>query len=136
MTSPNTITPSLIEYFGKFRYNECMDVTIDPFMCLANPIRRSVLDQLVLGPQNVDDLWKKVSRLKRLSRSSFSEHLAVLRNARMVTVSIRRTERIYELSQDGFAPVFDWVSHYEAFWDDKLSNLSTFLRKEQTHESS
>ena len=112
-----------------------MDVTLDPFMCLANPIRRSVLDQLVLGPQNVDDLWTKVSRTKRLSRSSFSEHLAVLRNARMVNVSIRRTERIYELSPDGFAPVFDWVSHYEAFWDDKLSKLSTYLNNKEAHEN-
>ncbi|MBL8065191.1 MAG: winged helix-turn-helix transcriptional regulator [Chthonomonadaceae bacterium] len=112
-----------------------MDVALDPFMCLANPIRRSVLDHLILGPLNVDELWTKVSQTRKLSRSSFSEHLAVLRNARMVTVSIRRTERLYELSPDGFTPVFDWVSHYEAFWDDKLSNLSTYLSKKEIHEN-
>lgn len=113
-----------------------MDVTLDPFMCLANPIRRSVLDLLVRGPLNVEELWTKVSLTKRLSRSSFSEHLAVLRNARMVTVSNRRTERIYNLNPDGFAPVFDWVSHYEAFWDDKLSNLATYLSNQENHENS
>lgn len=109
-------------------------MVLDPFLCLANPIRRLVLDQLILGPMNVDELWTKVSKTRKLSRSSFSEHLAVLRNARMVSVSVRRTERIYELSPDGFSPVFDWVSHYEAFWDEKLTNLSAYLNKKEINE--
>lgn len=112
-----------------------MVTALDPFTCLANPIRRSVLDLLVQGPLNVEELWIKITRSRKLSRSSFSEHLAVLRNAQMVTVSIRRTERIYELCPEGFTPVFDWVSHYEAFWDGKLSNLSTYLDKRANHEN-
>lgn len=104
-----------------------MQAVIDPFGCLANPIRRSVLDALRFGPLNVEQLWEKVQGAKKLSRSSFSEHLGVLRQANMVSVTVRRTERIYELSPDGFAPVFDWVQVYEAFWDEKLQNLSHYL---------
>lgn len=113
-----------------------MVTALDPFTCLANPIRRSVLDLLMQGPLNVEALWGKVTQTRKLSRSSFSEHLAVLRNAQMVTVSIRRTERIYELCPDGFTPVIDWVSHYEAFWDDKLTNLSAYLSNRENHDNS
>lgn len=113
-----------------------MDSVCDPFVCLANPVRRSVLDQLRLGPLNVEDLWQRTSQTKKISRSSFSEHLALLRKARMVTVSTKRTERIYELCSDGFAPVVDWVSVYDAFWNDKLANLSSYLDKKASHENS
>lgn len=54
----------------------------------------------------------------------------------MVTVSTKRTERIYELCSDGFAPVVDWVSVYDAFWNDKLANLSSYLDKKASHENS
>lgn len=106
-----------------------MEATLDPFACLANPIRRLVLDELRNGPSTVEALWQKVTSFKRASRSSFSEHLAILKSAGMVTVTARRTERIYELNPEGFAPVFEWVDVYEAFWSDKLENLATYLDK-------
>jgi len=106
-----------------------MEATLDPFACLANPIRRLVLDELRNGPSTVEALWQKVTSFKRASRSSFSEHLSILKSAGMVTVTARRTERIYELNPEGFAPVFEWVDVYEAFWSDKLENLATYLDK-------
>lgn len=113
-----------------------MEATADAFACLANPIRRMVLDELRNGPSTVEALWRKVTEFKKSSRSSFSEQLAVLRNAGMVSVTIRKAERIYELDPSGFAQVFDWVNYYEAFWDSKLSNLTNYLDHQKAHEKS
>lgn len=112
-----------------------MEATADAFACLANPIRRRVLDELRGGPSTVEALWQRVTEFKQTSRSSFSEHLAVLRKAGMVSVSVRKTERVYELDPAGFAPVFDWVDHYEAFWSEKLDNLSRYLDQKSDYEN-
>lgn len=106
-----------------------MEAILDPFACLANPIRRGVLDALRGGPLTVEQLWDRVTEVKKVSRSSFSEHLQVLRQARMVAVLARRTERIYSLNQEGFTPVLDWVQVYEVFWDEKLTSLGKYLEK-------
>ncbi len=112
-----------------------MNATADCFSCLANPIRRLVLDELRNGPSTVEALWQKVSQHRPSSRSGFSEHLAVLRSARMVSVTVRRTVRVYELDPAGFVPVMDWVDQYDAFWTQKLANLSNYLEKKQPHEA-
>lgn len=107
-----------------------MELASDPFKCLANPIRRSVLAALRQQPMSVEQLLTIAQEWKAISQSTLSEHLAVLRQAGMVSVQARATERIYSLRREGFTEVFDWVKEYEAFWDQKLDNLAKYLDKE------
>lgn len=111
-----------------------MEATADAFKCLANPIRRSVLDQLRVSPLSVEQIFTRIIAIKKISLSSLSEHLSLLKRAGMVEVEVRATERIYSLRQDGFEDVLDWAKEYELFWDQKLKRLGDYLDRMEINE--
>lgn len=111
-----------------------VEAAADAFKCLANPIRRSVLDHLRLRPMSVDQIFARIITLKKISLSSLSEHLSLLKRAGMVDVEVRATERIYSLNKDGFSEVLDWAREYEQFWDQRLSRLGGYLDRMEAHE--
>lgn len=113
-----------------------MEAAADSFRCLANPIRRSVLDQLRFRPLSVEQLFTRIIAIKKISLSSFSEHLSVLKRAGMVEVEVRATERIYSLRKEGFTEVLDWAREYEQFWDQRLSRLGDYLDRMEADEES
>jgi len=112
-----------------------MEATADAFKCLSNPIRRSVLDQLRVSPLSVEQIFSRVVAIKKISLSSLSEHLSLLKGAGMVEVEVRATERIYSLRQEGFVEVLDWAKEYEQFWDLRLNRLGDFLDRMDKNEA-
>lgn len=112
-----------------------MEATVDAFRCLSNPIRRSVLDQLRVSPLSVEQIFSRVMTIKKISLSSLSEHLSLLKRAGMVEVEVRATERIYSLRQEGFGEVLDWAKEYEQFWDQRLTRLGDYLDRMDKNEA-
>jgi DNA-binding transcriptional ArsR family regulator len=35
----------------------------------------------------------------------------------------------YRAAPEGLAPLFDWMSHYALFWNDRFANLRTLLKE-------
>ncbi len=62
---------------------------VDVFRALANPVRRGLLEALGDGPRAAGDLAGQFA----LSRPAVSEHLAVLRKARLVREEPRGRHR-------------------------------------------
>jgi DNA-binding transcriptional ArsR family regulator len=58
-----------------------------------------------------------------------SQHLATLREAGLVTE--RRDGRLvyYRVQPKGFRPLFDWITHYQAFWPERLDRLHKLLKE-------
>lgn len=83
---------------------------MDVFTALADPVRRSLLEQLAAGgAQRVVDLTAG----RDISRPAISRHLRVLHEARLVSVQDRGRERHYALSPDPLAAVTHWISTLE-----------------------
>lgn len=81
---------------------------------LADPTRRSLYETLVRGPRAVGEL----ARLARISQPATSQHLKVLRQARLVTSTREGTRRNYRASRAGL----DELRRYlESMWDDVLA---------------
>lgn len=81
---------------------------------LADPTRRSLFETLVRGPRAVGEL----ARLARISQPAVSQHLKVLREARLVTAERDGTRRNYRASRAGI----DELRRYlESMWDDVLA---------------
>jgi len=83
-------------------------------VALADPTRRGLYERLRRRPHTVGEL----SRLARITQPAVSQHLRVLRDARLVTHQADGTRRYYRASWDGLAELKRYV---EALWDDVLA---------------
>ena len=86
---------------------------ISPLDALGDPTRRQLFEYLRLGPCPVTELISVVP----ISQPAVSQHLRVLREARLVRVEKRGQQRIYHLNPVGLADLRQYV---ESFWDDVL----------------
>lgn len=78
---------------------------MDAFGALADPVRRSILAQLAVGPHRVVDL----AETRPISRPAISKHLRLLLQAGVVEVTDRGRERCYALEPAGLAVVQEYV---------------------------
>jgi DNA-binding transcriptional ArsR family regulator len=92
---------------------------VDVFGALANPVRRRLLEALREGPRAAGELAGQFE----LSRPAVSEHLAVLRNARLVREEPRGRHRYYHLAAEPLADVQDWLHPFERYWRARLAAL-------------
>ncbi|WP_095597057.1 ArsR/SmtB family transcription factor [Actibacterium pelagium] len=98
----------------------------DSFKALADPTRREILKLL-----SQDDMTiAEVSTHFDMTRAAVKKHLTILETGDLIRVEARGRERINHLNPDGFAPVFDWLSHFDQFWDDRLSALKDAIEKD------
>jgi DNA-binding transcriptional ArsR family regulator len=101
-------------------------MTADVFAALSSPVRRRLLELLLEGPSTVNAL---VARF-RLHRPAISEHLQVLRSARLVRDVRQGRERIYYAEPAPLAEIADWLAPFERYWRARLKNLNAVLDEE------
>lgn len=63
-----------------------------------------------------------------MSQPAFSQHLTVLRRAGLVWARRQGSFQVYRLDPRPLAPVADWVSYYDKFWDEKLDGLDKYIK--------
>jgi DNA-binding transcriptional ArsR family regulator len=97
---------------------------MDVFAAIADPTRRAVLDLLARGPRNAGGI---ATEFPRLTQPGVSRHLKVLRQAKLVVVTIRAQQRIYRLNPEGLADLYEWVAKYQAIWPETLDALGRYL---------
>jgi DNA-binding transcriptional ArsR family regulator len=81
---------------------------------LADPSRRGLFERLRRRPHTVGEL----ARLSRLTQPGVSQHLRVLRQARLVTDQRQGTRRLYRATPEGLAQLRRYV---ESLWGDVLA---------------
>lgn len=85
------------------------------------------------GERNVTELLAPFS----ISQPAVSKHLRILREAGLVRSHRQGRLRMYEIEAGKLRQVYDWVAHFERFWDRKLDALSDYLdnqkRKRKKH---
>jgi DNA-binding transcriptional ArsR family regulator len=64
-----------------------------------------------------------------VSQPAISQHLKVLREARLVRVRVDAQKRMYQLDQAGLAEIDRWLSRVRRFWSGRLDALDRELRK-------
>jgi DNA-binding transcriptional ArsR family regulator len=99
---------------------------VDVFAALANPVRREILMQLRRGPRAVSDI---ASRFE-LGRPAVSEHLQVLRKARLVREEPRGRERFYHLDPRPLSEIEAYLGAFNDYWKKRMAALEVLLEKE------
>ena len=101
---------------------------MDAFAALADPVRRSLLSALAVGPARVVDL----AAAHAVSRPAISKHLRLLTEAGLASVEDRGRERHYSLDRSGLAPVsrlLDELRPTPPFADAALDGLDLEVRR-------
>ena len=86
---------------------------IEVLDALGDGTRRQIFDMLRTGPKSVNELKAQLP----VSQPAVSQHLRVLREARLVRVTPRGTRRIYRVSPEGIEALREYV---ESFWSQVL----------------
>ncbi len=107
-------------------YNSDMTAP-DIFSVLANPVRRRILELLLERPSTVNTIVDEFE----LHRPSVSEHLQVLRSAKLVRHERRGRERYYYIEPLRLAEVHEWLKPFERYWRKRMQALDDALREEK-----
>src|SRR3712207_2404534 len=81
------------------------------FAALAEPMRQEIVKRLGERPLSVTELAARLP----VSRPAVSQHLKVLKEARLVIDEARGTRRIYRIDPAGLGAIRQWLDrHWEA----------------------
>jgi DNA-binding transcriptional ArsR family regulator len=95
----------------------------DGFYALADPTRRQIFERIARRPAAVGELAARLP----VSRPAVSQHLRVLKDARLVTETRDGTRRVYRLDTQGVRAMRDYL---DRFWDSALAAFKAAAEKE------
>ena len=101
------------------------------FTALADPTRRAIVEMVARGPLTSGE----ISRRFTISPSAVSQHLKLLREARLVRVQAAGQQRIYELDADGLAEIEEWLDGIGPAWRKRLEAIERQRRLETASPS-
>jgi DNA-binding transcriptional ArsR family regulator len=97
------------------------------FSALAEPNRLKIVEMLAAQKYlSASDIAHEFT----ISAPAVSQHLKVLKEAKLVNVEVRAQQRIYTLNLGGISEVEEWVSKVRRMWEEKFDALDEFLKKE------
>lgn len=80
---------------------------------LGDPTRRAVLKRLRCGARSVSEIAEGMD----VSRPAVSQHLKILKAARLVSDRAEGTRRLYAVNARGIEALHSWL---DGFWDEAL----------------
>jgi DNA-binding transcriptional ArsR family regulator len=106
-------------------YNVGMDI----FYALADPTRRKIIELLAdLGPLSATD----ISGHFAVSPPAISQHLKVLREAKLVQMEKRAQQRIYRINPVAVRELDGWANHLMELWEQRFDALDKVLEVEKS----
>jgi DNA-binding transcriptional ArsR family regulator len=94
------------------------------FAALAEPMRQAIVERLAERPMAVGELAAGLP----VSRPAVSQHLKVLKEARLVRDQAEGTRRIYAIDPAGLGPLRAWL---DKFWDQALARYAEAAEREE-----
>ena len=95
------------------------------FNALGDPTRRAIFEKLRDRPLAVVDIADGLP----VSRPAVSQHLKVLKDAKLINIRSRGTKNIYEINREGIIAMRNYL---DQFWDEALANFKALA--EQTEQ--
>ena len=96
------------------------------FRTLADPTRRAIFEQLCReGEQTVVALTARAG----VSQPAVSKHLGVLKQAGLVQGRHKGRNTHYSAQVGALAPLNDWTSQMQAFWQARFDRLEDLLKR-------
>ena len=101
------------------------------FTVVAEPNRRAILGLLLESERSVGELEEEL----RLTQSTVSKHLRVLREAGFVEARVDAQRRVYKIRPQPLKEIDAWLGPFRKYWSRHLDALEQHLDKmEKTEE--
>jgi DNA-binding transcriptional ArsR family regulator len=100
----------------------------DGLTALADPTRRAIFERVADRPRAVGELASELP----VSRPAVSQHLKVLKDARLVVDRPVGTRRIYQVDPDGLRTLRGYLDH---FWDQALAAYKDAVEQDMKESS-
>ncbi|MGN6157730.1 MAG: ArsR/SmtB family transcription factor [Devosia sp.] len=91
---------------------------------LGDPTRRSIFEKLREGPLSVTEIANDMP----VSRPAVSQHLALLKEAGLVTDKQQGRRNVYYIDPEGLSQIRIWL---DQFWDIALSRFKEKLESQE-----
>ena len=95
---------------------------------LGDPTRRAIFERVAERPHAVGELAGELP----ISRPAVSQHLKVLKDARLVVDEPVGTRRIYRVDTAGLRDLRAYLDH---FWDQALAGFKTAVEQQMKETS-
>jgi DNA-binding transcriptional ArsR family regulator len=95
---------------------------------LGDPTRRAILARLMEGALPVGELARDFP----VSRPAISQHLKILKQAKLVTDRAAGNRRLYQLNPEGFDSLREY---FEQFWGEALQAFRRKVESQPAKES-
>lgn len=96
------------------------------FAALADPTRRAMLADLMLGEKSISELAAPY----RMSFAGAAKHVAMLARADLVERRKVGRRQLCRLKADRLKEASDWLGQWERFWSDRLDALEAALKED------
>ncbi|CAH1672947.1 MULTISPECIES: metalloregulator ArsR/SmtB family transcription factor [unclassified Chelatococcus] len=94
------------------------------FRALSDPTRRAIFEKLAAGAMNATSLRAGL----QISQPAMSQHLAVLRSAKLVREERQGRFVNYEVDPEGLALIAQWLAKYRVYWPARIEALKLLLK--------
>jgi ArsR family transcriptional regulator len=98
----------------------------DVYVAIADPTRRKLIR--LLADSDELPLYELTPHFE-IGRTAVSKHLAILKDADLVTNRKIGRETRYRLNAAPLKEVKDWLSFYEEFWNERAKLLKNILEE-------
>ncbi len=104
------------------------NIVMDMFLALSDPTRRTILEILASsGELAATDIYEHFS----VSPQAVSQHLKVLREARLVVMEKRAQKHLYRLNPQTLSQFEEWVQRTRQRWEESFEALDRVLEDEK-----
>jgi DNA-binding transcriptional ArsR family regulator len=93
------------------------------FAIIAEPSRRAILSLLATSEQSVGEIERRL----RMTQTSVSKHLRVLREAGFVESRVEAQRRVYGIRPEPLMEVDAWLAPFRRFWSTHVDALERHL---------
>lgn len=91
---------------------------------LSDPTRRAIVEMLAGNELPAGAIAANFA----MSAPAVSQHLKVLKDAKLVNVRADAQRRLYSLNRDGFEEMDEWLNRIRRYWTRNLDELEKILR--------
>jgi DNA-binding transcriptional ArsR family regulator len=104
------------------------NVFMDMFVALSDPTRRAILELLASGGElTATDIYGHFP----VSPQAVSQHLKVLREAKLVVMEKRAQKHLYGLNPQTLSQFETWVQQTRQRWEERFEALDKVLEAEK-----
>ncbi len=97
---------------------------MDTFQALSDPNRRRIIELIAArGQLSATDISDKF----KVSPPAISQHLKILREARLVDMEKKAQKRIYTINTKSLQEIEGWAHKMKKLWDARFDRLDKVL---------